>query len=54
MSGAFLPRESDFHDELLDIVSLAREDLVAVERRLELQNDIAKVQKQKNQSSPAR
>ena len=48
------PKNEETLEELLDIVSLAREDLVAVERRLELQNDIAKVQKQKNQSSPAR
>jgi hypothetical protein len=36
-------------DELLDIVANAREELVAVERRLEqLRADIAKSQKQKD------
>jgi hypothetical protein len=39
-------------DELLDIVANAREELVAVERRLEaLRADIAKSQKRKDGSS---
>jgi cell division septum initiation protein DivIVA len=42
-------------DQLLDIVSNAREELVAVERRLEqLRADIAKSQKQRDGSSRKR
>lgn len=42
-------------EELLDIVSCAREELVAVERRLErLKDDIAKAQKQNSGSRKTR
>jgi hypothetical protein len=42
-------------EELLDIVSRAREELVAVERRLErLKGDIAKAQKQNNRPRKTR
>jgi NifB/MoaA-like Fe-S oxidoreductase len=52
LSPVAKPKYEETLEELLDIVSLAREDLVAVERKLErLRAEIAKAQNQNNGSS---
>jgi hypothetical protein len=49
------PKYEETFEELLDIVSNAREELVAVERKLErLRAEIAKAQEQNNGSGKTR